>query len=73
MAFAHDTHRTLDGASLLTRLGEFRTEMALRLAQYRLYRATVNELSSLTDRELSDLGLCAADIQSVARQAAYKA
>jgi len=34
------------------------------------YRATVRELESLTERELSDLGIGRKDIRDVARQAA---
>lgn len=44
-----------------------------RLAQYRAYRATVNELSALDDRELNDLGVARYDISAIARQAAYRA
>ncbi len=40
-------------------------------AQRRMYRKTINELSSLSDRELNDLGLCRSMIQDVARNAVY--
>lgn len=73
MAFAHDTHRAHDSASIWTRLGGLRADLAERVAKYRLYRATVNELSSLSDRELHDLGLGYADIEAVALKAAYQA
>lgn len=35
---------------------------------WRRYRDTVSELSSLTNRELNDLGISRADIPFVARQ-----
>ncbi len=73
MAFAHDTQRANQGASLAQRLGFLRADLADRVAKYRLYRATVNELAMLSERELNDLGLSSADIPAVARQAAYKA
>jgi len=41
------------------------------LAQVRAYfryRATVNELSALSDRELNDFGISRFEIESVARQ-----
>lgn len=40
---------------------------------YLSFRAAYNELSALTDRELTDLGLNRADIVTVAREAAYGA
>ncbi len=73
MAFAHDTHRAFEGASLLQRIADLRADLAERVAKFRLYRATVNELGSLTDRELHDLGLSHGDIATVARRAAYGA
>ncbi len=37
----------------------------------RVYAQTVRELSSLTDRDLTDLGLARANIHDLAREAAY--
>ncbi len=39
-------------------------------ARHKLYRATVNELQSLTGRELADIGLNRSMIKSVAMEAA---
>lgn len=39
-------------------------------AERRAYRQTYNELSRLSDRELTDLGLSAAQIPFIAREAA---
>lgn len=73
MAFANDTHRSYQAASIWQRLGDLRADLVERTAKYRLYRTTVNELAQLSDRELLDLGLSSADIPAVARQAAYGA
>jgi uncharacterized protein YjiS (DUF1127 family) len=43
--------------------------IATKLAGWRRYRDAVRELSQLSDRELSDIGISRADIQSIARQA----
>lgn len=40
-------------------------------AQRRLYNQTIQELKSLTDRELADLGISRLSIASVAHEAAY--
>ena len=45
-----------------------RQERAQRRA---IYRRTVSELSGLTNRELTDLGIGRGEIQSIARQAAF--
>jgi uncharacterized protein YjiS (DUF1127 family) len=43
-----------------------------KLAAWRRYRGTVRELSQLTDRDLSDIGIWRGDIETVARQSAMK-
>lgn len=43
------------------------------LADQRLYRATVQELAQLTDRELADLGIHRASIRDIARESVYGA
>ena len=53
------------------RASGFIAEMKARYAQYRVYRTTLNELQALSDRDLADLGLNRANIQSVAHEAAY--
>ncbi len=50
--------------------GTFVEAAKTRFARYRLYRQTVHELSSLSNRELNDLGLSRAMIRGIARQAA---
>lgn len=46
-------------------------DIAERIARYKTYRSTLNELQTLTDRELIDLGIARADVRSIAYQAAY--
>jgi uncharacterized protein YjiS (DUF1127 family) len=48
----------------------FVTYILSRIRAYKLYRQTVNELSELSDRELTDLGIARFDIAGVARKAA---
>ncbi len=43
--------------------------IANKLNAWRRYRTSVRELSRLSDRELSDLGIGRADIEFVARKA----
>ena len=73
MAFANESRRSHEGLSLLQRAADLRATLGERIAQYRLYRATLNELASLSDRDLADLGLHRAMIADVAREASYKA
>jgi uncharacterized protein YjiS (DUF1127 family) len=42
-----------------------------RYTRYRIYRQTFNELASLSNRELADLGLNRCELRRVALQAAY--
>lgn len=45
----------------------------LRFAAWRRYRESVRELSRLSDRELSDLGIGRGDIDAVVRRSAQSA
>ena len=72
MAYANETRRAPE-LSILSRVAELRSDLVERFAQFRLYRATLNELASLSDRDLADLGLHRGMIADVAREASYKA
>ena len=69
MAYATDT-RAATG-SLAQKFSEFRAAMADRMAKYKLYRATLVELESLNERDLSDLGISRGMIKAIAHEAAY--
>ncbi len=46
-------------------------DIAHKIQEWRRYRASVRELSQLTDRELHDLGLNRAEIEYVAKKASH--
>ena len=49
----------------------FFKQLGERYARHRLYRQTLNEMSALSNRELRDLGLCRAQIKSIAWEHVY--
>lgn len=53
------------------RIAALYQDVANRVARYRLYRNTLNELTALGDRELADLGLNRTMLRRVAYKAAY--
>ena len=53
------------------RLGALKDLVLSAISQRRVYARTVAELNSLTDRELSDLGISRLGITEIAREAAY--
>lgn len=53
------------------RIGGFFNGLSARIAQYRTYRTTLDELQSLSDRELSDLGISRHSLHAIAYRAAY--
>lgn len=59
------------GVTFFDRMNNVRHRWTEAAAKRRTYRTTLNELSALSDRELSDLNLSRATIPSVAHQAAY--
>jgi len=71
MAYASTSFRS-ESLPLASRLTALRAHVAERLAQRRSYRATLNELSSLSDHELDDLGIGRGMIPAIAAEAAAK-
>lgn len=72
MAFTTDISAALPlslRARLAARLAEFRVARA----KHAVYRRTVSELASLSDRDLADLGIGRGSIRAIAREAAYGA
>lgn len=73
MASANQARRAHEGLSILQRAADLRADLLERFARYRLYRATLSELASLSDRDLADLGLHRSMIDEVAREATHRA
>lgn len=72
MAYFTDTtaRNDLTGRVLAT-LAQWFDAAATRRAKRRVYRATFNELASLTNRDLADLGINRSEIKRLAYEAAY--
>jgi uncharacterized protein YjiS (DUF1127 family) len=64
-AITHDISTTSSEA------GGWIARIRKSLTDYRLYRKTLEELESLSDRELNDLGLSRLVLRDIARQAVY--
>lgn len=71
MAYASDPNRTFETTWLGQRLVNRWPEIGERLALYRKYRTTVEELSHLSDRELADFGMDRGSIHRIAREHVY--
>ena len=71
MAFYTDTKQRQDWIEYALTAG-IRTlqNAAARHAKHRVYKQTLNELSQLSDRDLTDLGFRRVDLKSIARDAA---
>lgn len=68
---AHATHiATSADNGLAARFSTLVETIRLRAAKRKVFRQTFGELSSLSDRELSDLGLNRSEIRRIAWQAA---
>jgi uncharacterized protein YjiS (DUF1127 family) len=68
MAFISDTANSISapkGAGVFAQL-------KARVARYRVYRTTLNELSALSNRELADLAMHRAQIRGIAWSVAYE-
>ena len=65
---AFDTTRTTYGVAIFAnRTIAFVADLALNISAWNDARVTRNALSSLTDRELADIGLERGEIESIAR------
>ena len=75
MAFYNDitTHEAGLGARFLSRASDVLAQLAERMVRNRIERVTRDELRSLPNRELADLGISPADIPFLAKEAARTA
>ena len=73
MAYMTDTPIAVEVVSLPRYVRWIREDLTQRLDRYRLYRKTLAELSTLSDREMNDLGIDRFSLRDIARQAAYNA
>lgn len=69
MAYATNTRTA--STTLSQRISEARAALSDRYAKYSTYRATLNELAGLSDRDLTDLGINRSMIRGIATEAAY--
>ena len=67
------TGRASGGVSIGQSLSNLTANLVRRFAQFRTYHRTLNELSTLTDHELADIGIHRANIGAVARGFAIRA
>jgi len=70
--FSH-TDRASGGVSIGQTLSNLTANLARRFVQFRTYHRTLNELSTLSDHELADIGIHRANIGAVARGFATRA
>ncbi|KAE9627360.1 DUF1127 domain-containing protein [Parasedimentitalea maritima] len=64
---AFDTTRTTYGATgLIGRIGSTFSVVTAALVHWNEARVTRNSLSALSERELTDIGLCRGDIENIA-------
>ncbi|AUC54830.1 MAG: DUF1127 domain-containing protein [Sagittula sp.] len=69
---AHATEYTSQSQSALTGFAGIVETIRARRARRKVFNQTFRELSSLSNRELADLGLGRSEIRRVAYQAAYE-
>jgi uncharacterized protein YjiS (DUF1127 family) len=73
MAYVNHSSRPFETTWLGRRLVSRWPEIGERLALYRKYRSTLEELSNLSDRELADFGMDRGSIRDIAREHVYGA
>ena len=70
---AYITEANPTSLNLFQRISEFRARLATASAQRKMYNQTVNELNSLSNRDLADLGLSRSMINEIAFETAFDA
>lgn len=70
MAFFTDTNTQPQSTGLSSKLADFFANLSIAMKRRAIARQTYAELAGLSDRELSDLGLCRGDIRRIARESA---
>ncbi len=68
MAYFTDT--TASVSAQPRRVAAFFDALTLKLRQRKAYRQTFDELCTMTQRDLTDIGLCRGDIRRLSREAA---
>jgi uncharacterized protein YjiS (DUF1127 family) len=71
MAYTNHPTRTFETSWLGQRLVSYWPELGERLALYRQYCATLDELSTLSDRELANIGMHRSSLRDIAREHVY--
>ncbi|WP_146587524.1 DUF1127 domain-containing protein [Puniceibacterium confluentis] len=72
MAYATNINTTSQGA-VVSRFSALIHSLRTGFAKRKVYHNTLNELQTLSDRELADLGLARSMIRRIAYEAAYEA
>ena len=70
MTYAIQTDRDVDGTSIWQRLSDLIAGFRQRQTQHRAYRSTVRQITALSSRDLTDMGIDQAHIHAIARQTA---
>ena len=73
MADTAPSTRTFESSWLGQRVVGHWPELGERLALYRQYRATLDELMTLSDRELADIGMHRSNLREIAKAHVYGA
>lgn len=69
MAYVSSTRKTSD--TLNNRFAALWADMAEAYNNWRVYRTTLNELNTLSTREMADLGINPSMVRRIALEAAY--
>jgi uncharacterized protein YjiS (DUF1127 family) len=71
MTYANQSGHAVAPTSIRQRLSDLTMGLGQRRAQSQAYHSTVRELSAMSERELTDIGIHRADIHTIAQQVAY--